>query len=242
MQFRLDGFEVQCPLHLSLHRIHAPAPPSLPRVPLGSVPRPRRYIDSQDYFRQAVSYVHLNPIAANIVSDPADYQRCGHSENLGLDEPVLIYVPAVLRSFDDGLADDPRDLYLSWIRHVAGLRWIDQGIRELPWWKSADNLDEIASPATQPESRPFDDRALEDERVVIDVEEFTALFERRSGHTFEGLRSPLRHPQQVRARVEFATVAAARYGIRSTKIADSTRKHPTTIARLTGRGRTRPVT
>ena len=31
-----------------------------------------RVIDSQDYFRQAVSYVHLNPVEAKIVADPAD--------------------------------------------------------------------------------------------------------------------------------------------------------------------------
>jgi hypothetical protein len=43
MQSRLDGSEVRCPLHLSLHRFHAPAPPSLLRVPLGSVPRTHRY-------------------------------------------------------------------------------------------------------------------------------------------------------------------------------------------------------
>ena len=46
MQFRLDGYEVQCPLPLSLHRFHDPAPPSLLRVPLGSVPRTHRYYEA----------------------------------------------------------------------------------------------------------------------------------------------------------------------------------------------------
>ena len=46
MQFRRDGSEVQSPRHLSLHQFHAPAPPSLLRVPLGSVPRPRRYYEA----------------------------------------------------------------------------------------------------------------------------------------------------------------------------------------------------
>jgi hypothetical protein len=46
MQSRLDGSEVRRPLHLSLHRFHAPAPPSLLRVPLGSVPRTRRYYEA----------------------------------------------------------------------------------------------------------------------------------------------------------------------------------------------------
>ena len=46
MQFRRDGSEVQSPRHLSLHQVHAPAPPSLLRVPLGSVPRTHRYYET----------------------------------------------------------------------------------------------------------------------------------------------------------------------------------------------------
>ena len=42
-----------------------------------------RLIDSQDYFRQVVSYVHLNPVAAAIVDDPADYANSGHREIIG---------------------------------------------------------------------------------------------------------------------------------------------------------------
>jgi len=195
-----------------------------------------RVIDSQDYFRQAVSYVHLNPVEAKIVTDPADYQRCGHAEILGLGESRLIDVPAVLRGFDDGVAGNPQDRYLYWIRQVAELRWIDQGIRDLPWWKDADNLDEVSSPQSHPESRTFDNLPLEDDRVGIEVEHFIRLFEHHSGYTIEDLRSTLRRPVQVQARIEFATLAAARYGIRSTEIADSVQKHPTTIARLIRRG------
>ena len=46
MQFRRDGSEVQSPRHLSLHQFHAPATPSLLRVPLGSVPRTHRYYET----------------------------------------------------------------------------------------------------------------------------------------------------------------------------------------------------
>ncbi len=47
MQFCRDGSEVQSPRHLSLHRSHAPAaPPSLLRVPLGSVPRTHWYYEA----------------------------------------------------------------------------------------------------------------------------------------------------------------------------------------------------
>jgi len=190
-----------------------------------------RVIDSQDYFRQAVSYVHLNPVEAKIVADPADYKHCGHAEILGLEESRLIDVPAVLRGFDDGIAGNPRDRYLSWIRQVAELRWIDQGIRDLPWWKDADNLDEVASPQRHPESRAYDNRPIDDDRVGIEIEDFVTLFEYHSGHTIKDLRSSLRRPGHVQARIELATLAAARYEIRSTDIARAIQKHPTSVAR-----------
>jgi len=190
-----------------------------------------RVIDSQDYFRQAVSYVHLNPVEAKIVADPADYKHCGHAEILGLGEPILIDVPAVLRGFDDGIAGNPQDRYLYWIRQVAELRWIDRGIRDLPWWKDADNLDEVASPQRHPESRSFDNCPLEDYRVGIEIEDFSRLFEHHSGYTIEDIRSSLRRRMHLQSRIEFATLGASRYGIRSTEVARFIQKHPTSVAR-----------
>ena len=117
------------------------------------------------------------------------------------------------------------------LRQVAELRSIDRGIRELPWWKDAGNLDEVASPQRHPESRRFDNRPIEDDRVGMEIEDFTTLFEQHSGHTVEDLRSTLRRSLQVQARIEFATLAVARYGIRSTEVARFIKKHPTAIAR-----------
>ena len=72
-----------------------------------------RLIDSQDYFRQVVSYVHLNPVAAEIVNDPADYSYSGHREIIGHCPSRLIDVPSVLIGFDDGIAPDARERYLA---------------------------------------------------------------------------------------------------------------------------------
>ncbi len=63
-----------------------------------------------------------------------------------------------------------------------------------------------------------------------------SLFELHSEYTREALRSTLYQGEQVQSRLEFSTLAASRFGIRSTEIADSIQKHPTTIARLIRRG------
>ena len=65
----------------------------------------------------------------------------------------------------------------------------------------------------------------------MEVEDFNTLFEQHSGHTVEDLRSTLRRPLQVQARIKFATLAVTRYGMRSTEVARFLEKHPTTIAR-----------
>jgi len=115
------------------------------------------------------------------------------------------------------------------IRQVAELRWIDQGLRDLPWWKGADNLDEVASPQRHPESRSFDNCPFEDHRVGIEIEDFSRLFEHHSGYTIEDIRSSLRRRMHLQARIEFATLGASRYGIRSTEVARFIQKHPTRL-------------
>jgi REP element-mobilizing transposase RayT len=190
-----------------------------------------RVIDTHDYFRQAVSYVHLNPVAAGIVTDPSEHPHCGHAEIIGGREARLVDVSSVLRGFDDGLATDPRDRYRSWVRQVAELRWSEQGIRELPWWKDAEDLNEIASPTRHPDAVTHDDHRLEDYRVRVEIGRFIRLFELHSGHALDDLSSPLRTPDFVEGRIELATLAVSRYELRSTEVALATRKHPASIAR-----------
>ena len=69
------------------------------------------------------------------------------------------------------------------------------------------------------------------DRVGIEIEDFIRFFEDHSGHTLEDLPSPLRRPARVQARIELATLAVTRYGLRSTDLARYILKHPTSVAR-----------
>jgi hypothetical protein len=57
------------------------------------------------------------------------------------------------------------------------------------------------------------------DRVGMEIEDFIRFFEDRSRHRLEDLRSPLRRPALAQARIELATLAATRYGLRSTDLA-----------------------
>ena len=58
-----------------------------------------RVIDSDEYFRQVIAYVHLNPVAAGIVNDPAEYVYSRHREVIATCRPHVIDRHATLRGF-----------------------------------------------------------------------------------------------------------------------------------------------
>lgn len=190
-----------------------------------------RIIDSNDYLRQVVSYVHLNPVAAGIVEDPVDYPNCGHREIVGHRPPRLIDIPSVLVGFNEGRSFAGRESYLAWIRAVAEARWLAQGLEELPWWKEARTADEIVEHETHPEATTFDGGSPNIDRLSVDLADFAPLFERFSDHSIADLSSPLRKPDLTRGRIELTTLAVTRFEIRSIDIADLIGKHRSSITR-----------
>ena len=195
-----------------------------------------RIIDTTDYFRQVVSYVHLNPVAAGLVSDPVDYVNSGHREIVGHRPTRLVDLPSVLIEFEDELGDGARENYFKWIRNVAEAKWVDQGIEELPWWKSARDKDEIAAVDEHPEAETFDGQLLNDDRIRCDLDEFVELFDRYTGHAIQDLASPLKTPALVEGRIELTLLGVSRYGFRSSDLAALLSKHPSSITRWLNEG------
>jgi len=81
-----------------------------------------RVIDTDEYFRQVVAYVHLNPVAAGIVDDPASYPHSGHAAVLGRRPARLVKVAAVLSGFTGGSLRARRRAYAAAVRAVADAR------------------------------------------------------------------------------------------------------------------------
>ena len=54
---------------------------------------------TDQYLAELVRYIHLNPVRARMVSDPASYRYSSHRVYLGLDEPRLVDIEPVLRHF-----------------------------------------------------------------------------------------------------------------------------------------------
>jgi REP-associated tyrosine transposase len=56
-------------------------------------------VDSEAYLRELVRYIHLNPVRAKIVSDPAEYKWSGHRAYVGLDSLPWLATDVGLEAF-----------------------------------------------------------------------------------------------------------------------------------------------
>lgn len=57
-------------------------------------------VSSQDYLLRLIRYIHLNPVKACMVSDPADYRWSSHRDYLGLQTQEWVCLKWVLDHFD----------------------------------------------------------------------------------------------------------------------------------------------
>jgi REP element-mobilizing transposase RayT len=170
-----------------------------------------RVIDSDDYFRQVVCYFHLNPVAAGIVDDPADFRYSGHRELMGLCKPFVIDRRATLAGFCPSDEKNFTDAYLEWIRSVADAKWATTDIKDLPWWNRPKDLDEIADAELHLKATAFDGTSLA-----------------------EASRS--RSKNRIQGRIEFATLAISRYRYRICDVADLIHKHRSSITLWLNKG------
>lgn len=195
-----------------------------------------RLIDSQEYFLQVVSYVHLNPVVAGVVDDPADFVQCGHREILGLCGPRLVDLPAVLAGFGSETAAKARKEYLKWLRAVAEARWFTERLEHLPWWAGATDLDEVVALDQRPDAKTFDGLSLEENRPKLELDDLVGRFEFYSGHTVSALSSPHRTSALFQGRVELTLLAVARYGFQSRIVAELLHKNRSSLTRWLNTG------
>lgn len=190
-----------------------------------------RIVDSNEYFRQVVAYVHLNPVAAGLVEDPSDYGLSGHLDVMGRSDPGLVDVADLLAGFEEADRNVAREAYLGWLRVVAEERWLKMAIPKLPWWKGAAHADEILDAGQYCDAETFDRRKLDEERPELDLAELAARYERAAGQRIEDLASRRREPSLCSGRVDLTAIAAGRFGLRICEIAKLVNKNPGTVSR-----------
>jgi REP element-mobilizing transposase RayT len=201
-----------------------------------------RVIDSTEYLRQVVSYVHLNPVAAGVVDDPVEYPNSDHREIVGYRPPRPVDLSSVLAGFEGPSVTEPRESYGAWVRAVAEAKWLDRSISVLPWWRTARDQDEVVPPGGDLDAETFDGHPFDDVRPNFTAIDCLRLYEEITGHDRGDLASVLRTQKLVEERVELTLLAVSRFGVHSRDIADLIQKHPSSMTRWLNHGLTRERT
>ena len=196
-----------------------------------------KLIEDQRYLDRLVVYIHLNPVAAGIVDDPAEYPWSGHGELLGRGKDPLVEVDEVLRLFG-GSRRTARARYVRALRGALTEQWIGESPGRLPWWRlGRPPANEDEDPEESGRSRRAEDavrRAREPRDLGVD--EFLERGARWLGVELDDLRGRGRGDETVCARELLASVGAERFGLRVKVIAEALGKHPATASGWVMRG------
>lgn len=129
-----------------------------------------KLVTTNEYLMQVIAYVHLNPVTAGLVHDPAEHSMSGHREILGLADHRLVDVDEVLRIYGDQKSTAISNYVASIGAFMESEEWIGDSLRVLPWWQSQpdqDLGDSTSTPALGADGRPF-----REPRPVLEPHEF----------------------------------------------------------------------
>ena len=107
-------------------------------------------VPDERYLQQLIAYIHLNPVTAKVVRDPAAYRWSGHRELLGKSADPLVDIDEALVLFGKQRAA-ARRAYVRTLRGERREEWIDERPGRLPWWRQGE---EAEAPITLEEGKP----------------------------------------------------------------------------------------
>ena len=187
-----------------------------------------RFVEDEKYLLQLVAYVHLNPVLAGLVDDPAAYMWSGHSEILGKKKTRLVDIDETLLMYGVNRRG-ARGSYVRALKAARTDRWAGEEPAKLPWWLPREdeplrllegtNYVDYLGRSTAPERPPLSVDAFLDrtcEVLETDVEELAS----------RGKGSRLRELREI-----VAVLGVERYGQTVRSIAERLRKNPGSVSR-----------
>jgi len=196
-----------------------------------------KLVRDQRYLDQLLAYIHLNPVVAGLVEDPARYRWSGHRDVLGLWWKPIVEVDEVLRLFGT-TRSSARRAYTRTLRGVREEEWIGEEPGRLPWWRLGRLPREEREDPDAPGRAKREEEVLRSlrERPALDAEELVARASEALGFEPGELASRSRGGELSRARELLAVVAVERYGVKVKDLAEVLHKHPVTVSGWVMRG------
>ena len=196
-----------------------------------------KMVEDQRYLDGLLAYIHLNPVSARVVDDPADYRWSGHREIIGRTREPITDVDEVLVLFGN-TRKSARQSYVRAIKGTVTEPWVGEGPGKLPWWRLGRPMVEEESPAPDSKAAFIDElgRSTGLERPRLSAAEFVALGAKFLSARPDDLTGRGRAPEVVRARELLATLGVERYGLRVKDIAAEFDKSAEASSRMVSRG------
>ena len=204
-----------------------------------------RFVEDEEYLRQLIAYIHLNPVTAGVVKEGARYRWCGHREVVGkavgrrlvdVDETLLIF-GGERRSALAG--------YRSAMSTALEEDWREEGPGRLPWWRvgrppKSDGGEKITVDETRPRTG-MDGLSNVSLRPQMKLEDFFERGAEAIDISLVDLKGRKRGASIVEGREILAWLGVELYGFTVKEIAEALDKHLETASRLVSRAAWRRV-
>jgi putative transposase len=195
-----------------------------------------KLVEDQRYLDQLLIYIHLNPVSAGIVDDPASYPWSGHCEILRQMKDPIVDVDEVLRVFGK-TRRSARSAYIRRLKGAMEAEWIGEAPGHLPWWRlGRPPKGEQEDPEVAVRQRRQREAKGPEWRPQLTTEEFVAQTIAGLGLDLEDVRSRQRSPELVRARELVMVLGVERYGLKVRALAAAIGKSPDGMSHALARG------
>jgi putative transposase len=193
-----------------------------------------KLVDGGRQLQQLILYVHLNPVAAGAVKNPAKYRWTGHREILGEEEPGLVDIDETLLAFGD-TREAARRTYARALAAASHAPWLGEEPGRLPWWQRERGGEQLSLPGGEPRLDALGGSTAA-ARHVLSADEFLVAAANALDTGIPALRAPRSGRALTRQREMVAVVAVESFGVRVKDLAHRLGKNPGVVSRWANMG------
>lgn len=195
-----------------------------------------RLVDSDEYFRRLIAYIHLNPVAGRLARSAEAYRWSGHLELLGRRSEAELLDMHETFALLGGTVREARRAYRRLIAAVSGQEWLEDPPGAQPWWRrEGASGDDPVQPAQRPRTDAMG-ASSGIERLQVSAEGFLAAAGRALGEHAGLLWSRRLVRAEVAKRDLIALLGVERYGVRVRDLAGSLQRNADEVSRWATRG------
>jgi hypothetical protein len=186
------------------------------------------------YLEQLIAYIHLNPVTAKVVRDPARYRWSAHRELLGRVSDPVTDVNEALAVF--GSRRGPaRKAYVTRLRGERKAAWIGERPDRLPWWQGGDDDETPGAPAPGRPRVNAPGASTPPVRVRLSADDYLARVCRLHDLELADLAGRRKDPKAVQMRELAILVGVEAYALRIKDLGARLRMNPGSVSRVLAR-------